>query len=93
MTGSRPLRTGEVWTRREGDETAVYDRPSGRLLRLNPSAFAIWELCDGETQIDEIVDAIVELTGNPRSEVATEVETTLTRLRALGLLIREEGAR
>jgi hypothetical protein len=87
MNTAHPTRIGEVWTRSEGDQTAVFDPSTGTLSRLNPSALAIWELCDGETHRDEIVDALVELTGRIRTEVADEVETTLLKLRQLGLLI------
>lgn len=86
MNNVRPTRIGEVWTRSEGDQTAVFDPSTGRLSRLNPSALAIWELCDGETDRNEIVDALVELTGRIRTEVADEVEATLLKLRQLGLL-------
>jgi len=86
MNDPRPRRVGEVWTRNEGDQTAVFDPSSGRLTRLNPSALAIWELCDGETDQNEIVDALVELTGRIRTDVSAEVETTLLNLEQLGLL-------
>ena len=84
--GSRPARIGQVWTRPEGDETAIFEPSSQRLIRLNPTARAIWELCDGETEVDEVVDALVELTGRLRAEVTAEVEGTLERLRNLGLI-------
>ena len=83
---SRPERIGQVWTRLEGDETAIFDPSSGRLMRLNPSARAIWELCDGETTVDEVVDALVELTGRPKAEVISEVKATLDQLLSLGLV-------
>ena len=86
MNTARPTRVGEVWTRSEGNQTAVFDPATGRLSLLNPSALAIWELCDGETDRDEIVDALTELTGRIRAEVAEEVEATLLKLRQLDLL-------
>jgi PqqD family protein of HPr-rel-A system len=86
MTDANPRKVGEVWTRQEGDQTAVFDPSSGRLTRLNPSALAIWELCDGETSQDEIIDAVAELTGRSREEVATEVNATIRQLFELGLI-------
>lgn len=86
MISGSPRRIGEVWTRTEGDQTAVFDPATGRLSRLNPSALAIWELCDGETDRDEIVDALVELTGRTPIEVADEVDATLLKLGDLGLI-------
>lgn len=89
MSELRPSRVGEVWIRREGDETAVFNRSSGHLIHLNPTALAIWEMCDGETDVTEIVDAIVELTGRQRSTVMTEVESTVESLEGLDLIRRE----
>ena len=89
MSELRPTRIGEVWIRREGDETAVFNRSSGHLIHLNPTALAIWEMCDGETEVTEIVDAIVELTGRQRSAVMAEVETTVESLKGLDLIKRD----
>jgi hypothetical protein len=85
---SKPARrVGEVWTRREGAQTAIFKPSSRKLIRLNPSALAIWELCDGETDRDEIVAALVELTGRSEAEVLSEVYETLDRLRKVGLIV------
>jgi hypothetical protein len=89
VSGLRPTRIGEVWIRRDGDETAVFNRSSGHLIHLNPTALAIWEMCDGETEVIEIVDAIVELTGRPRSAVMAEVESTVESLEELDLISGE----
>lgn len=90
MKGSTPKpakRVGEVWTRREGAQTAIFDPSSQKLIRLNPSALAIWELCDGETDRGEIVSALMELTGRSEAEVLSEVDEALDRLRAVGLIV------
>lgn len=84
---SRPERVGEIWTRREGDQTAIFEPSSQRLIRLNASALALWELCDGETELDEVVEALVELTGRSKADVASEVEATLDQLLNLGLVV------
>ena len=86
MSEVPPRRVGEVWVRREGDQTAIFDPANGRLTQLNPSALAIWELCDGETREDEIVDALVELTGGPRQSLTDDIRVALAQLRGLGLI-------
>jgi len=65
---------------------AVYEPVSDGLHVLNASAFAIWELCDGETGTEEMVAAIAELTGLDATVAATEVTATVEALRALGLV-------
>lgn len=79
-TTAKPLKRGEVWVRREGDQTAVYDPESGRLYALNASALALWELCDGETTAEEIAEALSELTGSGKSATRRQVIDTLEQL-------------
>lgn len=60
--------------------------PEAAML-LNESATAILKLCNGERQVEEIVDALVEqFTGADRNVIANEVTALLTRLQARGLV-------
>jgi hypothetical protein len=82
----RPRRKGDLWVRREGDQTAVYDPETTRLHMLNPSALAIWEACDGETTIEEIIEAVIELTDLNRPQAAKDVTSALEGLKAAKLV-------
>lgn len=73
--------------RREGDQTAVYDPESGRLHMLNPSALAIWEACDGETTVAEIIAAVDELTNVDRGRATEDVTRVLQELQNAGLVV------
>lgn len=75
-----PKKRGEVWVRRDADETAVFDPSTGRLFALNASALALWELCDGKTTPIEMADAVSELTDLTIDAAEQEVATTLGRL-------------
>lgn len=79
-TNAKPLKRGEVWVRREGDETAVYDPESGRLYTLNASALALWELCNGETTANEMAEAVSLLTGSATENAHQQVVDTLETL-------------
>lgn len=79
-SGATPRKLGEAWVRREGDQVAVFDPISGRLLRLNDSAMALWELCDGSTNATEMAGALSELTGLTDDESLREVTQTLEML-------------
>lgn len=81
-----PRRRGAPWGPDGSGGMAVYEPVSDGLHVLNPSAFAIWELCDGETGTEEMVAAIAELTGLDATVAATEVTATVEALRALGLV-------
>jgi PqqD family protein of HPr-rel-A system len=85
-SGSLPERKGEAWVQREGDRTAVFNPDTGLLHLLNPSALAIWELCDGETTPEEMAGAISEITGLEEEVTVGDVQSALRSLEEAGLI-------
>lgn len=86
----RPVRKPEVWLRQAGEENAVYNPATGSVFLLNETALAIWDLCDGETSPEEMVTAVVELTGMHPDVVTEDVERILGEFEEAGLLTWEE---
>jgi hypothetical protein len=82
----RPLRSPEVWVRQARGENAIYDPATGSVHLLNETAQAIWDLCDGDTTVAEMVDAICTLTAMHRDIVVEDVDRILTEFGAAGLL-------
>ena len=76
LRDARPVRRPEVWLREAGTESALCD-PSGAVHFLNPTALAIWNLCDGQTSALEMIRAICELSGFHEDIVAEDVARTL----------------
>lgn len=74
----RPIRRDNVWVRRSGDENAVYDPQTGTVHLLNETAQAIWELCDGQTEPEEMIRAICDFFGMHPDVVVEDVERILT---------------
>jgi hypothetical protein len=67
-------------TRREGiitkevdGELLVYDIERDKAHCLNPSAAAIWKLCDGRTSIEEIAASMTTQTGAIVDEIAVSL--------------------
>ena len=60
-TSSRPVRGSGLWVRQSRDETVLVDSEHDRVHVLNETALALWELCDGETTIEEMVTAATGL--------------------------------
>ena len=81
-----PTRRGQAWVRRGGDDTAVFNPETGALHLLNPSALAIWELCDGATTGQEMAGAIAELTALDIEAAAADVAVALSELERQGLI-------
>lgn len=80
-----PTRHGQAWVKRGTDSTAVYNPDTGTLHLLNPSALAIWELCDGETTGREMAEAVAELTTLELDAAVADVTAALDQLAGQGL--------
>ena len=85
----RPRHREDLVLRESGDEMSVFDPSTGTLFKLNTTALAIWQACDGETTIDEITEALVELTGLDSEDLRPDVEEAIATMTEQGLLERE----
>jgi hypothetical protein len=86
VLNKRPMRSADVWLRQTPGETAIYDPSTESVHLLNETALAIWNLCDGETTVEEMVVAICELCNMHREIVVEDVDRILTEFGAAGLL-------
>lgn len=59
---------------------------------LNPTGALVWEFCDGQHSVDELVSEVAGLlAGSDRKLLRTEVELLLQELLAAGLVFDEDG--
>ena len=77
----------------DGDDTrsVLIDPGRGDGHVLNPTARAIWELCDGTTTLDELVDAICQVFSVPHGVALRDVAAVLAELEAAGLVSWSNG--
>jgi hypothetical protein len=89
---------------RRRDDVRLYDRELRSYLvvpdravahELNPTARAVWELCDGTTTVEELVGAIGQVFSVDRAVAVTDVTAVVDQLEAAGLVVwadAQEGA-
>lgn len=82
----RPLRKPGLFLRQAKGENAVYDPETGNVHLLNETAWAIWDLCDGDTDPEEMIDAICELSRMHRDLVGEDVRRILAEFDEAGIL-------
>ena len=70
---SRPTRHEDLWLRESGDETVLLDKEHDRMHVLNETALALWQLCDGETTVEEMVTAAAGLFDADRARLQSDV--------------------
>ena len=88
MTADLPQRRTDIAVETTPDEARLIDPDSGEIHVLNASAFAIWELCDGQTEPTVMAEALAELTQLDPSEAIQQVRGTIDLLRGKGLVDR-----
>ncbi len=82
----RPKQSAGVWMRQAGGENVVYDPASDSVHILNATATAIWTLCDGYTEPDEMIAAVCDLSGLPREVVQEDVHRILKDFVKVGII-------
>jgi Coenzyme PQQ synthesis protein D (PqqD) len=68
------------------EEMMLFLQGREALHTLNTTAWAVWDLCDGQRTIAEIAQELSGVTGHPVEAVLADVRTTVERLGALSLL-------
>lgn len=84
--GGSPARNPAVTLERSGREAVLYDRDSRRVHVVNESAARLFELCDGESTLDEITERFARSYSIAPAEVEGDVRSTVATLRELGVL-------
>ncbi len=88
---SRPRARDGLRTIGFGDELVVLDAAGRQAHRLNHTAAAILDACDGRRSDDEVAEVVARSFGVAPRAVAAEVAGALAALAAAGLLL-DEGA-
>ena len=84
---ARPCRSAHVEERAAGGDLVLFDPIGGRLHVLNPTAAAIWRLCDGSRSADEIAEMLgTEFQLDPEHDPGADVEVLLGTFRDASLI-------
>ena len=81
-----PTQNKDVSLQRVGQEAILHDRRNGRAHVINESAAQIWELCDGQHTVDEIVSAFAAAYELPTADVRADVQYILAKFHELRVL-------
>jgi hypothetical protein len=82
----RPRRRDDALLARLDDETLLYHPEWMTGFALNSSAFSIWQLCDGERTIAEIVALLQDTYPESADSIPAQVEASLRTLSSHGVV-------
>jgi len=81
-----PRRRDDLTVRHAGERAMVVDGRGNELGVLNATALALWDLCDGTTSRNEMIDAVCTLWAVPRDVAERDVAAALRQLADLGFV-------
>jgi len=81
-----PTPNKDVALQRVGQEAILHDRRNGRAHVVNESAAQIWELCNGQNTLEQIVSAFAAEYGLPAADVQADVQDILAKFHELRVL-------
>jgi len=82
----KPLRRHDLEVVEVDGAFDIVDRDGMSLYRLNDTARALWDVCDGETSIDEMIDAAGQLFDAPTPVLRADVIQGISEFYSRGLL-------
>src|SRR6267142_5238292 len=82
----RPKRRENLNYRTIDGETLILNREEGRLHQLNQTASVIWDCCDGNSNLADIVDRLAGVYEVDSNTARRDVEEVLSNLRSSNLL-------
>lgn len=85
---TQPRRRDDVDLVEHGDQTLLLLPGEDVAHVLNPTARALWDLCDGATRPDEMAAAVCEVFDVAPRDAERDVAAALSRLAEAGLLVR-----
>jgi hypothetical protein len=86
----RPRRRSDLTFQRAGQDTLLYDPVADAVHVLNPTAWAIWELCDGQYTPDEMAACLrTRFAPSLDYDVSADVAALLTTFAERCLLDRQ----
>jgi hypothetical protein len=80
-----PRRRPDVRLEDRDLRTVLVAPGGGAVLELNPIARAVWEQCDGKTNISELAEAICQVFPVPRAEAIADLAALVDELVAADL--------
>ena len=84
-------RRGIVLRQMDG-EILLYRHVLKKTIYLNDSAAAVWQLCDGERKVQQIVDILADAYPDMRAQVSADVNSAIDSLYREGAIRLETRA-
>lgn len=87
MSEDRPIKKNLTLRETKGKDTVLYDGETREIHVLNPTAFAVWELCDGEHSLKDMEEIIRhKFSISEERDVLQDIQQVIGTLAEKGLI-------
>jgi coenzyme PQQ biosynthesis protein PqqD len=73
----KPIRIPEFRLEKMDNELLLFNSKSTNVLYLNESASVIWQLCDGQRSVDEIITLLASTYPEAADSIRSDVQETI----------------
>lgn len=84
---ARPLARRDITVQVIGDEVMLYDSDNEKIHVLNHSAYAIWQLCNGENSRADMCEQLTVQYADSSHDFVDDIQATIDEFIQKGLLI------
>jgi hypothetical protein len=77
MQNKKPLRNQDYRLENMDDELLLFNPQTNNILYLNETAALIWQLCDGQSDVDKMVSLLTETFPEAGTDIEQDVEETI----------------
>jgi hypothetical protein len=84
---ARPLARSDITVQLIGDEIMLYDSDNEKIHVLNHSAYAIWQLCNGENSLADMCKQLAVRYADSSLDLIDDIQSTIDEFIQKGLLI------
>ena len=84
---TRPLARSDVTGQVIGDEVMLCDSDNEKIHVLNHSAYAIWQLCNGENSLVDMCEKLIAKYEDSSLDLMDDIQATIDGFIQKGLLI------
>jgi len=74
---NKPFRVADFRLEKMDNELLLFNSKTTNVIYLNESASVIWQLCDGQRSVDEIIDLLVSTYPEAAASIRSDVQETI----------------
>ena len=87
MNDQKPLRQPDFRLEKMDNELLLFNPKTTNILYLNETASLIWQLCDGQRSVTDMITLLIETFPEAGNSIKQDVDETITLFQKHGVIL------